>query len=68
MGGKSTYIKAVGLGVYLAHIGMGVPAKNMNLSFFDGLLSNIQVEDNIFKGQSYFYNEVLRIKKHWKNK
>lgn len=63
MGGKSTYIKAIGLGVYLAHIGMGVPAKNMHLSLFDGLLSNIQVEDNIFKGQSYFYNEVQRIKK-----
>ena len=63
MGGKSTYIKAVGLGVYLAHIGMGVPAKQMHLSLFDGLLSNIQVEDNIFKGQSYFYNEVQRIKK-----
>jgi DNA mismatch repair ATPase MutS len=63
MGGKSTYIKAIGLGVYLAHIGMGVPAKSMHLSLFDGLLSNIQVEDNIFKGQSYFYNEVQRIKK-----
>jgi len=63
MGGKSTYIKAVGLSVYLAHIGMGVPAKQMQLSLFDGLLSNIQVEDNIFKGQSYFYNEVQRIKK-----
>lgn len=63
MGGKSTYIKAIGLSVYLAHIGMGVPAKNMQLSLFDGLLSNIQVEDNIFKGQSYFYNEVHRIKK-----
>jgi DNA mismatch repair ATPase MutS len=63
MGGKSTYIKAIGLSVYLAHIGMGVPAKSMQLSFFDGLLSNIQVEDNIFKGQSYFYNEVQRIKK-----
>ncbi|MEI7629176.1 MAG: DNA mismatch repair protein MutS [Bacteroidota bacterium] len=63
MGGKSTYIKAIGLSVYLAHVGMGVPAKNMQLSLFDGLLSNIQVEDNIFKGQSYFYNEVQRIKK-----
>ena len=30
---------------------------------FDGLLSNIQVEDNISKGESYFFNEVQRIKK-----
>jgi DNA mismatch repair ATPase MutS len=42
---------------------MGVPATNLHLSLFDGLLSNIQVEDNIVKGESYFFNEVQRIKK-----
>ena len=63
MAGKSTFIKAVGVAVYLAHIGMGVPAANLHLSLFDGLLSNIQVEDNIVKGESYFFNEVQRIKK-----
>lgn len=62
MAGKSTFIKAVGTAVYLAHLGMGVPAKSMQLSLFDGLLSNINVEDNISKGESYFYNEVQRIK------
>ena len=63
MAGKSTFIKAVGVAVYLAHVGMGVPAKSFQLSLFDGLLSNIQVEDNILKGESYFFNEVKRIKK-----
>lgn len=63
MAGKSTFIKAIGIAVYLAHLGMGVPASRMRLSFFDGLLSNIQVQDNIFKGESYFYNEVQRVKK-----
>ena len=63
MAGKSTFIKAVGAAVFLAHTGMGVPAKSMNLSLFDGLLSNINVVDNISKGESYFYNEVQRIKK-----
>lgn len=63
MGGKSTFIKAVGIGVYLAHIGMGVPAANMQLSFFDGVLSNINVVDNILQGESYFFNEVQRIRK-----
>ena len=62
MAGKSTFIKAVGVSVYLAHLGMGVPAKEMRLSFFDGLLSNIQVVDNIIKGESFFFNEVQRIK------
>ena len=62
MAGKSTFIKACGTAVYLAHTGMGVPAKNMRLSFFDGILSNINVIDNIAKGESYFFNEVQRIK------
>ena len=62
MAGKSTFIKSVGTAVFLAHIGMGVPAKTMELSLFDGMLSNINVMDNIAKGESYFYNEVQRIK------
>ncbi|MCX6317700.1 MAG: DNA mismatch repair protein MutS [Bacteroidetes bacterium] len=62
MAGKSTLIKALGSAVFLAHIGMGVPAQKMKLTLFDGLLTNINVADNIAKGESYFYNEVQRIK------
>lgn len=62
MAGKSTLIKALGSSVFLAHIGMGVPARHMQLTLFDGLLSNINVADNIAKGESYFFNEVQRIK------
>lgn len=63
MAGKSTFIKSVGTAVFLAHIGMGVPAASMKLTLFDGLISNINVMDNVVKGESYFYNEVHRIKK-----
>lgn len=62
MAGKSTFIKSVGAAVYLAHLGMGVPATEMKLTLFDGILSNINVVDNIVKGESYFFNEVQRIK------
>jgi len=62
MAGKSTFIKSIGLAVFLAHLGMGVPAQKMRLTLFDGILSNINVVDNIAKGESYFYNEVQRIK------
>jgi Mismatch repair ATPase (MutS family) len=62
MAGKSTLIKAVGSAVFLAHLGMGVPAKEFRLTIFDGLLSNINVADNIAKGESYFFNEVQRIR------
>jgi len=62
MAGKSTFIRGVGVVVFLAHLGMGVPAASMRLSLFDGILSNINVEDNIGKGESYFFNEVQRIR------
>ncbi|MFT3683153.1 MAG: DNA mismatch repair protein MutS [Ferruginibacter sp.] len=74
MAGKSTFIKSIGTAVFMAHLGMGVPAQAMELSVYDGLLSNINVVDNIAKGESFFYNEVQRIKstvqkvadgKHW---
>jgi len=62
MAGKSTFIRSVGAVVFLAHLGMGVPAKSMRLSLFDGILSNINVVDNISKGESFFFNEVQRIR------
>ena len=62
MAGKSTFIKAVGVAVFLAHIGMGVPGHQLELSLVDGLLSNINITDNLGKGESYFFNEVQRIK------
>lgn len=62
MAGKSTLIKSVGAAVFLAQTGMGVPAASLRMSLFDGILTNIQVQDNIAKGESYFYNEVQRIR------
>ncbi|MBI1342847.1 MAG: DNA mismatch repair protein MutS [Terrimonas sp.] len=62
MAGKSTLIKSIGSAVFLAHIGMGVPAEEMQLTLFDGLLTNINVVDNIARGESYFFNEVQRIR------
>lgn len=62
MAGKSTLIKAIGLSIYLSHLGMGVPAATMKLSTFDGLLTNINIADDVTKGQSYFFKEVLRVK------
>jgi DNA mismatch repair protein MutS len=40
-----------------------VPAGSMTISLFDGILSNINVVDNLVKGESYFFNEVQRIRK-----
>lgn len=62
MSGKSTLIRALGIGALLAHIGMGVPAQSMRISFLEGIITNMQVEDNIFLGESYFFAEVQRMK------
>ncbi len=62
MAGKSTLIKALGLAIYLGHLGMGIPAASMKLSTFDGLSTNITIADDVTKGQSYFFKEVLRVK------
>ncbi len=62
MSGKTTFMKACALAVYLSHIGLGVPASKMQLSSFDLLFSSINTEDNIRIGYSYYYSEVKRIK------
>lgn len=62
MAGKSTFLKAVSISVYLAHIGFPVPAKSLKISVFNGLLTTINLSDNIKNGYSHFYNEILRIK------
>ncbi|HTO14168.1 MAG TPA: hypothetical protein VLZ83_00230 [Edaphocola sp.] len=62
MSGKSTLLRSLGISALLAHIGMGVPARTYQISFLEGIVSNMQVEDDIFKGESYFYAEVQRVK------
>ncbi|HPE57308.1 MAG TPA: hypothetical protein P5514_02775 [Bacteroidales bacterium] len=62
MAGKTTYLKAAGVAVFLAHLGFGVSARSMKLSGFDRIFSSINVSDNLSKGYSYFYSEVLRVK------
>jgi DNA mismatch repair protein MutS len=62
MGGKSTFIKSVGVALFLAHIGLPVPAQKMELTTFDGLLTSINTADNLTSGTSHFYEEVLRMK------
>jgi DNA mismatch repair ATPase MutS len=62
MAGKSTFIKTIGIVVYLSHIGMGAPAQKITLTVMDGLITNLNIADNVVKGESYFYNEVQRIK------
>jgi DNA mismatch repair protein MutS len=62
MSGKTTFMRSLGVGALLAHLGMGVPATSMLISFMQGIITNMQVEDNILRGESYFFAEVQRMK------
>ena len=62
MAGKSTLMKSVGIGLYLAHMGFPVAASHMEFSVKEGLYSSINVADNIGLGYSHFYAEVVRVK------
>lgn len=62
MAGKSTYMKALGIAVFLAHVGFPVPARQMKVSVFRGLFTTINLSDNINMGYSHYYNEVRRVK------
>ncbi len=62
MSGKTTFMRALGVTALLAHLGAGVPAKELTISFLKGIITNMHVEDNILKGESYFLAEVMRMK------
>jgi DNA mismatch repair ATPase MutS len=62
MAGKSTFMKSMGIAVYLAHMGFPIAARRMEFSVKDGLFSSINVSDNLDMGYSHFYAEVLRTK------
>jgi DNA mismatch repair protein MutS len=63
MAGKSTFMKTVGIAVYLAHMGFPVPASDMEFSVQNGMFTTINLPDNINMGYSHFYAEVMRVKK-----
>ena len=67
MSGKTTFLKSCGIAVFLAHLGMGVPAKSMKLTLFQCIFSSLNTTDNLSLGYSYFFSEVLRIKKAAEN-
>ncbi|MHA4810230.1 MutS-related protein [Flavitalea flava] len=63
MAGKSTFMKSLGIALFLAHAGFPVPAEKMVFSVCDGLLTTINLPDDLNMGYSHFYTEVLRVKK-----
>jgi len=63
MAGKTTFLRSLGICVYLAHLGFPLPVKSAKMTMLNGILSSINTVDSVTLGYSYFYSEVLRVKK-----
>lgn len=62
MAGKTTYLRAFALSLYLAHLGMGVPAQRFHFVPAQRLFTSFTLNDDLRSGVSYFKAEALRIK------
>jgi len=62
MAGKTTYLRAAATALYLAHLGMGVPATSFRFTPVQRLLTAISLSDDLNDGISYFRAEALRVK------
>lgn len=63
MSGKSTFLKAVGLSIYLGHIGIAIPASSGSFPFFKNISIGINHRDDILNGYSHFMTEVKNLKR-----
>lgn len=61
MAGKSTFLKAIAIAVFLAHLGCGVPAASMEFAPVGTVFSSVQIIDNLIAGESFYLAEVRRI-------
>jgi DNA mismatch repair protein MutS len=60
--GKSTIMKAIGLAVIMAQMGLFVPCSRFVFKPYHTLFTRICGEDNIFKGQSSFAVEMMELR------
>lgn len=58
MGGKSSFVRALALIVFLAQIGSFVPAEHVSLTMCDAIHTRTGAQDNLFTGESTFMVEV----------
>ncbi len=58
MGGKSTFLRQVGLCVYLAHIGSFVPCDEATIGLVDRIFTRVGASDQIARGASTFFVEM----------
>ncbi|MDY4996649.1 MAG: hypothetical protein SO108_02960 [Bacilli bacterium] len=62
MGGKTSFLRTIGINIVLMNAGTYVCAKSFRASYLK-IFTSMRVGDDIEKGISTFYGELLRIKK-----
>ena len=62
MAGKTTYMRAFATALYLAHLGMGVPASTFRFVPAQTLFCSTSLSDDLRNSVSYFKAEALRVK------
>jgi len=58
MAGKSTFLRQVGICVYLAQIGSFVPARSARVGLVDRIFTRVGASDQIARGASTFFVEM----------
>ena len=58
MAGKSTYLRQIGLIVYMAHLGCFVSASSAEIGICDKLFTRVGASDNLAGGESTFLVEM----------
>ena len=62
MSGKSTLLRSISLCIYLARLGLPVPAEDCQVIFAEEINIYINSRDNLNGGYSHFMTEILNLK------
>lgn len=61
--GKSSLLRSIGLCVIMAQCGLYVPCTTFRLAPFKTILTQVDLTDNLWRGQSSFVTEMIGLKK-----
>jgi DNA mismatch repair protein MutS len=61
--GKSSLLRSIGLCVVMAQCGFYVPCQEFKIAPFDSIVTQVDMNDNMWKSQSSFVSEMVGLKK-----
>lgn len=61
--GKSSLLRSIGLSIIMAQSGLYVPCKEMTIAPFDTIVTQVDLHDNLWKGNSSFVTEMIGLRK-----